>query len=189
MRTNALPCSSLFRSQPRPLSALHFGAPKAGPFLASAPGFLERPKFIFAIQARLPPSPAIVQPASCSNPMLVTALLPTLRAAPPSIARPPDSCPPSYIPPAAPVAQVAPPPTPQPTPVPVNAPVPINAPVNPPTAPPPTGCLASAKPGPEFNCINGLWTATVVTSPALVIPEGWKSCRYRKRRVRRSRHS
>lgn len=50
--------------------------------------------------------------------------------------------------------------------------VPINPPVSAPTTPPPTGCLASAQPGPEFTCINGRWTATTITSPALVIPPG-----------------
>lgn len=33
-------------------------------------------------------------------------------------------------------------------------------------------CPAATRPGPEFFCSNGIWTAQVVTSPTLVVPPG-----------------
>ena len=51
---------------------------------------------------------------------------------------------------------------------------PVTPPLSPPTTPisPPTGCNSNSKPGPEFTCVAGVWTAPTTNATTLVIPSG-----------------
>lgn len=57
---------------------------------------------------------------------------------------------------------------PEPTAIVPSAPVPTSTPVK---APAPVACPGT-KPSTDFDCVNGIWTASSVSTPTLVIPSG-----------------
>ena len=60
--------------------------------------------------------------------------------------------------------------TPPATPITPSVPTPSFSPT--PTPPPNASCPNNTRPSSDFTCINGTWTATIVTAATLVIPTG-----------------